>query len=106
MTTTLARLNSSYHHSLKLILLLVFVVLIFVSDAHEPQNVVKKHHKVSAVLVFGDSTSDPGNNNYILTPFKGNFPPYGKDFANQVPTGRFTNGLLASDYVGKLVRIN
>lgn len=99
MTTTIALLNSSDHHSLKLIFLLV-VVLIFVSDA-QPQNLFKKHHKVSAVLVFGDSTSDPGNNNYILTPFKGNFPPYGRDFANQIPTGRFTNGLLASDYVAR-----
>ncbi|CAI9291191.1 unnamed protein product [Lactuca saligna] len=48
--------------------------------------------QVSAILVFGDSTSDPGNNNYILTPFRGNFTPYGRDFANQKATMRCTNG--------------
>ncbi|CAH1437363.1 unnamed protein product [Lactuca virosa] len=71
---------------------------------YEPQDLIVKtstqNHKVSAILVFGDSTSDPGNNNYILTPFKGNFPPYGRDFANQKATGRCTNGLLTSDLIG------
>ena len=56
--------------------------------------------KVSALYVFGDSTVDPGNNNYIKTAFKSDFPPYGRDLANQVPTGRFTNGKLATDFVG------
>lgn len=56
--------------------------------------------KVSALYVFGDSTVDPGNNNYISTPFKSNFEPYGRDFANQVPTGRFTNGKLGTDFIG------
>lgn len=56
--------------------------------------------KVSGFYVFGDSTVDPGNNNYIHTPFRSNFPPYGRDFANHVPTGRFTNGKLVTDYVG------
>ncbi|XP_027931205.1 GDSL esterase/lipase At5g45960-like [Vigna unguiculata] len=54
---------------------------------------------ISGFYVFGDSTVDPGNNNYIKTPFKSNFPPYGLDFSNQVPTGRFTNGKLATDYI-------
>ncbi|KAI3743680.1 hypothetical protein L1987_56742 [Smallanthus sonchifolius] len=61
--------------------------------------------KVSAVLVFGDSTSDPGNNNFILTPFKGNFPPYGRDYPNKKPTGRFTNGLLASDMIARYLGV-
>ncbi|CAI9274477.1 unnamed protein product [Lactuca saligna] len=63
---------------------------------YEPQDLIVKtstqNHKVSAILVFGDSYSDPGNNNYILTPFRGNFPPYGKDFANHKATTRCTNG--------------
>ncbi|XP_020975169.1 GDSL esterase/lipase At5g45960-like isoform X4 [Arachis ipaensis] len=56
-------------------------------------------NKVSALYVFGDSTVDPGNNNYIRTAFKSNFEPYGRDFANQVPTGRFTNGKLGTDFI-------
>lgn len=57
------------------------------------------NNKVSSFYVFGDSTVDPGNNNYINTAFKSNFLPYGKDFPNQVPTGRFSNGKLATDFI-------
>jgi hypothetical protein len=55
---------------------------------------------VSGFYVFGDSTVDPGNNNYINTLFKSNFPPYGKDFPNNAPTGRFCNGKLSTDFIG------
>lgn len=65
-----------------------------------PPHVYSTNSSVSAVFIFGDSTSDPGNNNYISTPFKSNFPPYGRDFFNQIPTGRFSNGRLANDYIG------
>lgn len=53
-----------------------------------------------AIFAFGDSFVDPGNNNYIRTISKANFPPYGIDFENQIPTGRFTNGRLVTDYAG------
>ncbi|RDX86234.1 GDSL esterase/lipase EXL3, partial [Mucuna pruriens] len=55
---------------------------------------------VPAVIVFGDSIVDTGNNNYISTIIKCNFQPYGRDFAggNQ-PTGRFSNGLIPSDII-------
>ncbi|KAF7832928.1 GDSL esterase/lipase [Senna tora] len=42
--------------------------------------------KVGAFYVFGDSTVDPGNNNYIGTTFRSNFPPYCRDFPNEIPT--------------------
>ncbi|XP_061358991.1 GDSL esterase/lipase EXL3-like [Gastrolobium bilobum] len=55
---------------------------------------------VPAVIVFGDSIVDPGNNNYITTLVKCNFPPYGRDFdAGNRPTGRFSNGLVPSDII-------
>lgn len=56
---------------------------------------------VSCILVFGDSSVDPGNNNVLRTSMKSNFPPYGKDFFNSLPTGRFCNGRLATDFIGK-----
>lgn len=59
------------------------------------------NNKVSAGLVFGDSTVDPGNNNYVDTVFRSNFPPYGKDFQDQTPTGRFSNGKLTTDLIGR-----
>nr|XP_048326021.1 GDSL esterase/lipase At5g45960 isoform X4 [Ziziphus jujuba var. spinosa] len=60
---------------------------------------------VSALLVFGDSTVDSGNNNYVQTLFKSNFQPYGRDFINQRPTGRFTNGRLSTDYIASYMGI-
>ncbi|XP_047956646.1 GDSL esterase/lipase At5g45960-like [Salvia hispanica] len=58
---------------------------------------------VSSILIFGDSTADPGNNNYIYTPFKSDFSPYGRDFFNHSATGRFTNGRLANDFIAKYI---
>ncbi|MCL7022869.1 hypothetical protein MKW94_004981 [Papaver nudicaule] len=50
-----------------------------------------------AILIFGDSAVDTGNNNYIPTMVKSNHSPYGQDFPNGTATGRFSNGLLVPD---------
>jgi len=72
------------------------IVISFVSVVSLPHN-----ESVPAVFVFGDSILDTGNNNYIRTVAKCDFRPYGKDFGkgNQ-PTGRFSNGLIPSDFIG------
>jgi len=54
----------------------------------------------SAVLAFGDSILDTGNNNLLMTVSRGNFLPYGRDFPHRIPTGRFGNGRVLSDLVG------
>lgn len=59
----------------------------------------------TSVIVFGDSTADSGNNNYISTPFKANHRPYGQDFPGKIPTGRFSNGKLVSDFWVSLLGI-
>lgn len=56
--------------------------------------------KVPAVIVFGDSLVDPGNNNELLTIARCNFPPYGKDFSGHQATGRFSNGKIPPDLIG------
>ncbi|XP_059658639.1 GDSL esterase/lipase At5g45950-like [Cornus florida] len=56
-------------------------------------------NNVTCVLVFGDSSVDPGNNNHLPLAPKCNFPPYGKDFFNGRATGRFSNGRLATDFI-------
>ncbi|CAI9087341.1 OLC1v1021392C1 [Oldenlandia corymbosa var. corymbosa] len=57
-------------------------------------------NNLTCVLVFGDSSVDPGNNNRLPTTNKGNFPPYGKDFiSGGRPSGRFSNGRLATDLI-------
>jgi len=54
-----------------------------------------------AVFVFGDSIMDTGNNNNNMKTYaRCNFLPYGKDFKGGIPTGRFCNGKVPSDYIG------
>jgi hypothetical protein len=57
--------------------------------------------KVPAIIVFGDSTVDAGNNDYIPTIVRANFPPYGRDFDGGVATGRFSNGRLITDFLSE-----
>ncbi|KAJ6432424.1 hypothetical protein OIU84_019626 [Salix udensis] len=60
--------------------------------------------KFSAILVFGDSTVDTGNNDYIDTVVRANFLPYGQDYPDG-PTGRFSNGKLVPDMLASLLKI-
>ncbi|OMO49380.1 Lipase, GDSL [Corchorus capsularis] len=63
--------------------------------------VVKIGAKVPAIIVFGDSSVDAGNNNYIPTIARSNFEPYGRDFNGGFPTGRFSNGRIATDFISE-----
>ncbi|KAL8139622.1 hypothetical protein V2J09_005643 [Rumex salicifolius] len=56
--------------------------------------------KISS-FVFGDSLVDSGNNNYIVSLSKANYPPNGIDFGSV--TGRFTNGRTIVDIIGQQV---
>ncbi|RRT60747.1 hypothetical protein B296_00044740, partial [Ensete ventricosum] len=57
--------------------------------------------KVPALVVFGDSSVDTGNNDYLPTVARSNFQPYGRDFNGGVATGRFSNGRLATDFISQ-----
>ncbi|ESR38415.1 hypothetical protein CICLE_v10030260mg, partial [Citrus x clementina] len=61
--------------------------------------------KYSAVLVFGDSTADTGNNNFVNTLFTANHLPYGQDLPGHAPTGRFSNGKLMPDFIAGFLGI-
>lgn len=54
--------------------------------------------KIPANFVFGDSLVEVGNNNYIISLSKANYPPNGIDFGK--PTGRYTNGRTIPDIIG------
>ncbi|KAK8913652.1 GDSL esterase/lipase [Platanthera zijinensis] len=56
---------------------------------------------IPAIIVFGDSTVDTGNNNFVKTALRSNFKPYGRDFIAGKPTGRFCNGRLATDFMAE-----
>ena len=78
--------------------------LLFLSKPCNASN-VKISRSFLAILIFGDSTVDTGNNNFIPTVFKGNYFPYGKDFPNHVATGRFSNGKLIPDMMASKLGI-
>jgi hypothetical protein len=62
---------------------------------------------VPAMFVFGDSTLDVGNNNYLKNcrpPCKADYPRYGVDYPDHKPTGRFSNGHNLADQLGTLRR--
>ncbi|TXG48009.1 hypothetical protein EZV62_027303 [Acer yangbiense] len=57
---------------------------------------------VPALYVFGDSTVDSGNNNFLPSMSKANYTPYGVDFVDGKPTGRFSNGRTEADFIAQV----
>lgn len=56
----------------------------------------------SALFIFGDSTVDTGNNNYIKTTpeNRADYEPYGHNGFFPKPTGRFSDGRVIVDFIG------
>lgn len=81
-------------------LILHFILLLVLTSRTKAVVKLPPNVEVPAVIAFGDSIVDPGNNNKIKTLVKCNFPPYGKDFEGGNPTGRFCNGKIPSDLLG------
>ncbi|CAI0541143.1 unnamed protein product [Linum tenue] len=78
------------------------LVLLMSSSAAAQGSNSNSKTQVPAVFMFGDSLVDTGNNDYISTIAKSNFPPYGRDFPGARPTGRFSNGRCTSDFVAEV----
>ncbi|KAJ1401173.1 SGNH hydrolase superfamily [Sesbania bispinosa] len=81
-----------------------FLVLSFLILFFFPNSAIASS-SVSAVFAFGDSTIDSGNNNHFNTLFRGDHYPYGRDFPNHIPTGRFSNGKISTDYLTHMLGI-
>eukprot|EP00249_Psilotum_nudum_P003349 c16744_g1_i3 orf=578-1183(-) len=84
------------------------------SNGRESRNCHKLHRELKANMeitassgagffIFGDSTVDSGNNNFLFTLAKANMPPYGRDFFNHSATGRFSNGRISVDYLASFL---
>ncbi|KAF1881902.1 hypothetical protein Lal_00038544 [Lupinus albus] len=73
--------------------LVVIILLVEIKVQHCVGNPI-----VPCLFIFGDSLSDCGNNNKLPTLARANFLPYGIDFPGG-PTGRFTNGKTAIDFI-------
>ncbi|XP_078162296.1 GDSL esterase/lipase At5g42170-like isoform X2 [Carex rostrata] len=82
--------------------LYIFLLLVNVSVLQSNAAV----SQVPALIVFGDSITDPGNNNGLKSSWaKCNFPPYGRDFKDQRATGRFSNGKIPPDFLASQLGI-
>jgi hypothetical protein len=60
-----------------------------------------------AMFIFGDSTVDTGNNNYIVTipRQQANFEPYGLNDFFKFPTGRFSDGRILVDFIAEYAKL-
>ncbi|XP_009405953.2 GDSL esterase/lipase At2g40250-like [Musa acuminata AAA Group] len=56
-------------------------------------------HNISAVFAFGDSTLDAGNNNQLHTIARADHVPYGRELPGHLPSGRFSDGRLITDFI-------
>ncbi|XP_057764330.1 GDSL esterase/lipase At5g45960-like [Salvia miltiorrhiza] len=83
---------------------MLFLAVLTLQSA-ETRRLGENNSSIPAVFVFGDSTVDSGNNNYIQTISRSNFPPYGKDLPDHIATGRFTNGKLVTDFLASYAGI-
>ncbi|KAI4381401.1 hypothetical protein MLD38_007473 [Melastoma candidum] len=79
------------------LLALVLVLVLFSGDLSTRKTLTI----TPALYVFGDSTVDSGNNNFLATKAKADFAPYGVDLADGSPLGRFTNGLTFADFIAQ-----
>nr|BAG68910.1 GDSL-motif lipase [Arabidopsis thaliana] len=83
---------------MKLQILLLALVLIVVEANAVKQGI---NATIPALIVFGDSIMDTGNNNNLPTLLKCNFPPYGKDYPGGYATRRFSDGRVPSDLIAE-----
>ncbi|XP_020865671.1 GDSL esterase/lipase At3g43570 isoform X3 [Arabidopsis lyrata subsp. lyrata] len=83
---------------MKLQILCLALVLIAIEANAAKQGI---NATIPALIVFGDSIMDTGNNNNLHTLLKCNFPPYGKDYPGGFATGRFSDGRVPSDLIAE-----
>ncbi|TVU12606.1 hypothetical protein EJB05_46257, partial [Eragrostis curvula] len=78
--------------ALQALFLLVVAVVSATSGGVQAQPIVP------AIISFGDSTIDVGNNNYLPgAVFKADYAPYGVNFRRHEATGRFSDGKIVTD---------
>lgn len=83
-------------------ILLSFISLVQLFNIFSTCNALPKF---SSILIFGDSLVDTGNNNFITTAVKADHEPYGESFPGGIPTGRFSNGKLMSDFLAEALSL-
>lgn len=87
------------------IFILLLSLLHLSPSIHARPLINAKSSNISAVFAFGDSTLDSGNNDNLLTLVRADHPPYGQNFPGRVPTGRFSNGKLITDFLTSAIHL-
>ncbi|CAN8288056.1 unnamed protein product [Cochlearia groenlandica] len=84
----------------------LFFLFIFGESSSKFSQENNNNKNVKALFIFGDSFLDAGNNNYINTTTldQANFSPYGQSFFG-LPTGRFSDGRLISDFIAEYANL-
>ncbi|KAF4360927.1 GDSL esterase/lipase EXL3 [Cannabis sativa] len=100
MRKVMASSSSSCCFYYRHIIITTIVLLFFINPSW---GLIKlpPNQTVPAVIVFGDSIMDTGNNNALKTLVKCDFAPYGENFRGRVPTGRFGDGKVPSDLIAE-----
>ena len=76
--------------------LLLLLLVLLVSNL---QHCVNGTQQVPCFFIFGDSLSDNGNNNNLVTKAKANYQPYGIDFPGDPPEGLLMVAILSISLV-------
>lgn len=79
---------------------LTLVTYIFITCTTTVTAGASKAPMARAVWILGDSLADVGNNNYLPSAARSNFPPNGIDYPAG-PTGRFCNGVTVPDVLSE-----
>ncbi|KAL9272361.1 GDSL esterase/lipase-like protein [Drosera capensis] len=80
---------------------LMSLMIIFSMKAQIAASGCSTQPQVPCYFIFGDSLSDDGNNNWLVTSAKANYSPYGIDFKGGVSSGRFTNNITIADVISQ-----
>ncbi|KAK4266049.1 hypothetical protein QN277_027023 [Acacia crassicarpa] len=97
----MANLNSYLH----LIILCTTSIACFSLSPSQSDDSVS--HSASSFFIFGDSTVDSGNNNYIDTipENRADYKPYGQNGFFEAPTGRFSDGRVIVDFIAEYANL-
>ncbi|CAA7042571.1 unnamed protein product [Microthlaspi erraticum] len=82
-----------------------FVLVLLFTTTTNALVKLPKNATFPAIIVFGDSIVDAGNNDDMITEARCDYPPYGIDFNGGVPTGRFSNGKVPTDILAEVLGI-
>ncbi|TXG61708.1 hypothetical protein EZV62_013071 [Acer yangbiense] len=86
---------------------IICVTLLLLTSVEASVLEEKSSTSTSAFFIFGDSSVDPGNNNYINTipENQANYKPYGQNGFFQRPTGRFSDGRVIVDFIAEYAKL-